>query len=178
MSNSFGSISGNMLARKGEAKPSEEPRFGSMPWSAPKTGAAPGAAPPASLPTPANEPGVAGDAKVRLDQLASAWPTQKPARSSDEGSWVPNKPSPPLDGSSHPVKTTIRLTHAQARAVRLAAIVLDRPQQEILTQNLMSQLETLACTDLANCNCFKAVIEGLAEARHAEDEDLVDATGK
>jgi hypothetical protein len=76
------------------------------------------------------------------------------------------------------VKTTIRLTHAQARAVRLAAIVLDKPQQEILTQNLMTQLEALACTDLANCTCFKAVIEGLANAKHTDDTELVDAIGK
>jgi hypothetical protein len=78
---------------------------------------------------------------------------------------VPNKPSPPLDGSPLPVKTTLRMTHALARAVRLASVVLDKPQQEILTDSLMSQLEALACTDLANCQCFKVVVEGLAEAK-------------
>jgi hypothetical protein len=57
------------------------------------------------------------------------------------------------------------MTHALARAVRLASVVLDKPQQEILTDSLLSQLEVLACTDLANCGCFKTVIAGLAEAK-------------
>ena len=63
------------------------------------------------------------------------------------------------------MKTTLRMTHALARAVRLASVVLDKPQQEILTDSLLSQLEALACTDLANCSCFKAVVTGLAEAK-------------
>jgi hypothetical protein len=176
-----------MLARKGQAKPSEEPRFGSMPWSPPKGGAPavyspppaenspaktdgavmmPGSA-PLPLPLPAPAPGSIADQKVRLDQVASAWPTtMKPiTRSSEESAWVPNKPAPPLDGSSLPVKTTLRMTHALARAVRLASVVLDKPQQEILTDSLLTQLEALACTDLANCTCFKAVVTGLAEAK-------------
>jgi hypothetical protein len=188
MANSFSQLNGGMLARKGEAKPSEEPRFGSMPWSPPKGGApAVYAAPPAEnspaksdgavlmpgaapLPVaaPVTSPGSFSDQKVRLDQVAAAWSTTtRPglARSSEESSWVPNKPSPPLDGSSLPVKTTLRMTHALARAVRLASVVLDKPQQEILTESLLSQLETLACTDLASCACFKTVIAGLAEAK-------------
>ena len=60
-----------------------------------------------------------------------------------------------------PFKTTIRLTHAQARAVKLAALILDKPQQEILTAGLVERLEALACADLAKCNCFRAVIEGM-----------------
>lgn len=190
MANSFSQLNSGMLARKGQAKPSEEPRFGSMPWSPPKGGAPavyspppaenspaktdgavmmPGSAPlplPLPLPLPAPAPGSIADQKVRLDQVASAWSTtNKPARSAEESSWVPNKPSPPLDGSSHPVKTTLRMTHALARAVRLASVVLDKPQQEILTDSLLTQLEALACTDLANCTCFKAVVTGLAEAK-------------
>jgi hypothetical protein len=186
MSNSFSQLNSGMLARKGQAKPSEEPRFGSMPWAPPKGGAPavyspppaenspaktdgavmmPGAAP---LPLPAAAPGSIADQKVRLDQVAAAWSAtskQAPARSPEESAWVPNKPLPPLDGSSHPVKTTLRMTHALARAVRLASVVLDKPQQEILTDSLLSQLEALACTDLANCGCFKTVIAGLAEAK-------------
>ena len=186
MANSFSQLNGGMLARKGEAKPSEEPRFGSMPWSPPKASAPavyspppaenspaktdgavmmPGSA-PLPLPLPAPAPGSIADQKVRLDHVAGAWPTSiQPTRSSEESAWVPNKPSPPLDGSSLPVKTTLRMTHALARAVRLASVVLDKPQQEILTDSLLSQLEALACTDLANCSCFKAVVIGLAEAK-------------
>jgi hypothetical protein len=186
MANSFSQLNGGMLARKGQAKPSEEPRFGSMPWAPPKGGAPavyspppaenspaktdgavmmPGSA-PAPLPLPLPAPGSIAEQKVRLDQVAAAWPTSiKPTRSSEESAWVPNKPSPPLDGSSLPVKTTLRMTHALARAVRLASVVLDKPQQEILTDSLLSQLEALACTDLANCSCFKAVVTGLAEAK-------------
>jgi hypothetical protein len=190
MANSFSQLNGGMLARKGQAKPSEEPRFGSMPWAPPKGGAPavyspppaenspakvdgavmmPGSAPlPLPLPLPMAAPGSIAEQKVRLDQVASAWSTTtRPglARSSEESSWVPNKPSPPLDGSSLPVKTTLRMTHALARAVRLASVVLDKPQQEILTESLLSQLEALACTDLANCGCFKTVVAGLAEAK-------------
>jgi len=55
----------------------------------------------------------------------------------------------------------VRLTHAQARAVKLAALVLDRPQQDILASALMSKLEALACSDLAKCSCFQAVVAGL-----------------
>jgi hypothetical protein len=187
MANSFSQLNGGMLARKGQAKPSEEPRFGSMPWAPPK-GSAPAvySPPPAENspaktdgavmmpgstplpgPLPPSAPGSIADQKVRLDQVAAAWSATKPApaRSPEESAWVPNKPAPPLDGSSHPVKTTLRMTHALARAVRLASVVLDKPQQEILTDSLLSQLEALACTDLANCGCFKTVIAGLAEAK-------------
>lgn len=187
MANSFSQLNSGMLARKGQAKPSEEPRFGSMPWSPPKGGAPAVYSPPppensptktdgavtmpGSAPLPAPAPGSIADQKVKLDQVAAAWSstatTSRPglARSSEESAWVPNKPSPPLDGSPLPVKTTLRMTHALARAVRLASVVLDKPQQEILTDSLLSQLEALACTDLANCGCFKTVIAGLAEAK-------------
>ncbi len=159
MSTSYAPLNGSLLARKGEAKPSQEPRFGHMPWSPPRP------APAAPTITPVGEPGDVTELKVRIDQVSSLWPAQKPARSAEDSVWVPNKPAPPLDGSTHPVKTTMRLTHAQARAVRLAALVLDRPQQEILTHSLLAQLEALACTDLANCTCFKAVVAGLADAQ-------------
>ena len=47
------------------------------------------------------------------------------------------------------------------RAVKLAALLLDKPQQEILTAGLLSRLEAIACSDLSACTCFKAVMEGL-----------------
>jgi hypothetical protein len=170
MSTSFASLNATLLARKGEAKPSQEPRFGHMPWSPPKPAPQPTAV--ASVGNPEN----VAELKVRIDQVTSVWPAQKPSRSDEESVWVPNKAIPPLDGSTHPVKTTIRLTHAQARAVRLAALVLDKPQQEILTHSLLAQLEALACTDLASCSCFRAVVAGLADAK--EPDLLVGATSE
>jgi hypothetical protein len=198
MANSFSQLNAGMLARKGEAKPSEEPRFGSMPWAPPKGGAPavyspppaenspakvdgavmmPGSTPlPLQPPLPLPSPVSLAEQKVRLDQVASAWSTtSKPqARSSEESAWVPNKPSPPLDGSTHPVKTTLRMTHTLARAVRLASVVLEKPQQEILTDSVLAQLQALACTDLANCACFNAVVAGLAEAKAAAPADPAD----
>lgn len=55
----------------------------------------------------------------------------------------------------------MRLTHAQARAVKLAALIPDNPQQDILRVGLIERLKALACTDLAKCSCFNAVIERL-----------------
>jgi hypothetical protein len=84
---------------------------------------------------------------------------------------VATKAAPqPLDSLGQHVKASVRLTHAQARAVKLAALVLDRPQQDIMSAALLARLETLACTDLSNCSCFKAVVEGLAkpEAKPAD----------
>ncbi len=102
--------------------------------------------------------------KVRLQEVAAAWPQVKTGKMAylDGQNWVGEKGrDPQLSNHSQPIKTTIRLTHAQARAVKLAALVLDKPQQEILTAGLIARLEALACTDLSGCSCFKAVLEGL-----------------
>jgi hypothetical protein len=186
MSNpSFASLNGNMLARKGEAKPSGEPRFGSMPWQPPVKPVAKVASPittaiddeitstTAIITTPAitttiTPPTTIGanpaTVKVRL-QDTPVWPARKPTHGADNDGtgWVASKPhpQPPLDNPAVGYKTTIRLTHAQARAVKLAALVLDRPQQEILTAGLLDRLEKLACQDMAKCSCFQAVLEGL-----------------
>jgi hypothetical protein len=56
--------------------------------------------------------------------------------------------------------------------VKLAALILDKPQQDILTAGLVERLEALACADLARCSCFKAVIEGMrAPDANAPAED-------
>jgi hypothetical protein len=57
------------------------------------------------------------------------------------------------------------MTQAQARALRLASLVLDRPQQELLEAGLEAQLQALACSDLANCACFQAVLAMIDERR-------------
>jgi len=174
----FASLHAGMLARKGEAQPSKEPTFGHKPWQPPVT---PVAVPPpqhqAAQPVlPPDPPGelTAAKAKVRLNDVAAAWPAGKPSQpvDTDGSGWVPNRPQPQLALGSLgvPFKTTIRLTHAQARAVKLAALVLDRPQQDILTAGLIERLEALACADLAKCSCFAAVLEGLKSPEPHHDE--------
>lgn len=163
----FASLTAGLLARKGEASPSKEPSFGHKPWQPPVAPVA--ATPPVQAsqqqhrPSPADKRPEAP--KVRLTDVSSAWPAPRPAEPADAGlaDWVPNRQQQPLALGSlgAPFKTTIRLTHAQARAVKLAALILDRPQQDILTAGLIERLEALACADLAKCSCFRAVIEGL-----------------
>lgn len=168
----FASLTAGLLARKGEASPSKEPSFGHRPWQPP---VAPAPVPPTPAPPPARAPqqqlrSPPADKrpeapKVRLNDVSSAWPPPRSAEPADAGmtDWVPTRQQQPLALGSLgvPFKTTIRLTHAQARAVKLAALILDRPQQDILTAGLIERLEALACADLAKCSCFKAVIEGL-----------------
>ena len=183
MSHPFASLSASLLARKGEAKPSQEPAFGSKPWQPPVVPAAtpqprPPAAPlpaaTASMPaasilaTPslvAKAAVVTPDAKVALSDVASVWPAPKQAATVDvDGAdWVAARHAPAAMSvnPNTPIKTTIRLTHAQVRAVKLAALLLDKPQQEILTAGLLARLEAIACSDLSACTCFKAVMEGL-----------------
>ena len=195
MANQFASLSASLLARKGEAKPSQEPVFGSKPWQPPVVPASPPqprppAAPPqaaaASMPVAA-APSVAtaaltaasmapAEAKVRLSEVASVWPSPRPAPVvEDDGSgWQPTREiqqAGPVNPST-PIKTTIRLTHAQVRAVKLAALLLDRPQQEILTAGLLGRLEAIACSDLSACTCFKAVMEGLKTPEPAPELPL------
>lgn len=175
----FASLTAGMLARKGEAKPSQEPSFGSKPWQPPvipASAASPPARPqaahqaPAAASTTQQGAGIA-EMKVRLQDVAAQWPQRKPhhAPDTDGSGWIPDRSGyQPLNSFGQPVKTTIRLTHQQARAVKLAALILDRPQQDILTAGLFAKLEALACTDLSSCSCFKAVMEGLKEPEHHE----------
>lgn len=171
----FASLSASLLARKGEAQPSKEPSFGHRPWQPPVV-PAPAPPPPqqqaARAPSPPwlqAEPEAAStpevSTKVQLNDVAQAWPAQRAAQPAepDGAGWVPNRQQTQLNLGSLgvPFKTTIRLTHAQARAVKLAALILDKPQQEILTAGLVERLEALACADLAKCTCFRAVIEGM-----------------
>jgi len=161
---SFASLHAGLLARKGEAKPSADPKMAPLAWQQEQE---PVGAPPPPTAFGSN----ITDMKVRLQDVATSWPARKPVSPiAEDHTWVAAKAAPPLDSFGHPVKATVRLTHAQARAVKLAALVLDRPQQEIISAALVARLETLACTDLANCNCFKAVVEGLAKAPEPKPE--------
>jgi len=185
----FASISASLLARKGEAKPSQEPAFGSKPWQPPVVPAQqpqprPPVAPPpaaaASIPAAALTPAAMApaEAKVRLSEVDSIWPAPalKPVHTVevDGSAWQPTRPVQPATpvNPNTPIKTTIRLTHAQVRAVKLAALLLDRPQQEILTAGLLGRLEAIACSDLSSCTCFKAVMEGLKAPEQAVELPL------
>lgn len=178
----FASLTAGLLARKGEAAPSKEPSFGHKPWQPPVVPVAAPAPPPpqqqAARPQAPAEP--AADIarsfdppreKIRLNDVAAVWPAPPARPAEPDAGWVPNRQQPQLNLSSlgAPFKTTIRLTHAQARAVKLAALVLDKPQQEILTAGLIERLEALACADLARCTCFHAVVEGLKTPEPAQD---------
>ena len=164
----YASLSAGLLARKGEAKPSQEPSFGSKPWQPPVVPVAITSPParsqavPQAPATASNAPDFMGT-KVRLKDVAAVWPPARPSQPVDPDpvGWVAAREQPESANYSQPIKTTIRLTHAQARAVKLAALVLDKPQQEILTAGLLGRLEVLACSDLSSCSCFKAVLEGL-----------------
>ncbi len=167
----FASLTAGLLARKGEAAPSKEPSFGHKPWQPPVAPTLAPAPPPqhqTAWLSPAPAEGHAPDvkkAKARLTDLSEARPAPRVPQPAhvDDSAWVPNRHQQPLALGSLgvPFKTTIRLTHAQARAVKLAALILDKPQQDILTAGLIERLEALACSDLAKCSCFRAVIEGL-----------------
>jgi hypothetical protein len=166
----FASLHAGMLARKGEAQPSKEPSFGHRPWQPPVTPTAPATPSHQQIARAVLPPELVGEAEpakatITLNDMVGTRPAAKPVQASDGDGvgWVPNRPQAQLNLSTlgAPFKTTIRLTHAQARAVKLAALVLDKPQQEILTAGLIERLEALACADLARCSCFRAVIEGL-----------------
>jgi hypothetical protein len=167
-----------MLARKGEARPSAEPQLANVlrtptyrpiqevvlapepdevsEGSSLNLPAVVSAAPPVASMVGASN---VGDAKVKIDEALSMWPMKKPARAvMDSDPWrLDNRlglpPSP-----RHTERTSVRFTHAQARALKLASLLLDRPQQELIEAGVEGKLEALACTDLANCTCFKAVL--------------------
>ena len=175
---SFASLNAGMLARKGEARPSAEPQLANVlrtPTYRPvqevvlvpepddisedsslNLPAVVSAAPPIAS--------MVGDAKVKIDEALSMWPMKKPARAVVESDpWrLDNRlglpPSP-----RHTERTSVRFTHAQARALKLASLLLDRPQQELIEAGVEGKLEALACTDLANCSCFKAVLATLQD---------------
>jgi hypothetical protein len=171
---SFASLNAGMLARKGEARPSAEPQLANVlrtPTYRPvqevvltpepdeddvRLPVVISAAPPVAASS--------GEAKVKIDEALSMWPAKKPARAVLEADpWrLDNRlglpPSP-----RHTERTSVRFTHAQARALKLASLLLDRPQQELIEAGVEGKLEALACTDLANCTCFKAVLATLAE---------------
>lgn len=176
---SYASLNAGMLARKGEARPSAEPQLAHVlrtPTYRPAqplkidlnefdAGDASAEDPDPAAAPDAAEPAVpAAAAKVKIDDANAMWPAKKPSRQAlDADAWRLDQrlglpPSP-----RHTERTSVRFTHAQARALKLAALLLDRPQQELLEAGLEGKLEALACTDLASCSCFKAVLATLQD---------------
>ncbi|MBI1361663.1 MAG: hypothetical protein GC155_15405 [Alphaproteobacteria bacterium] len=127
----FASLHAGLLARKGDAKPSSEP------------------------PHPPSHVEPAGFGQLRRPQGGPSWIATRPLEQPE------TEPPPQTVGEEHgahvPSRSTVRMTRDRARALRLAALILDRPQQEILAEGLDLQFEELACGDLSNCACFKAL---------------------
>jgi hypothetical protein len=164
---SYASLTAGMLARKGEAKPSAEPQLAQVlrtpTYRAPQASGFTVHADPIGD-AEAAKSAASAEGKVKIDEAMSMWPAKKPPRPSVEvEAWRLDQrlglpPSP-----RHTERTSVRFTHAQARALKLAALLLDRPQQELIEAGVEGKLEALACTDLANCTCFKAVLATIAE---------------
>lgn len=126
--------------------------------------------------------GYVDEIKARVREVNSSWPSTKPAVAPAASAARPARQAPPPQSyaepedewrpalaphsaSRHPVRSSVRMTQAQARALRLASLVLDRPQQELLEAGLEAQLQALACSDLQNCACFQAVLAMIDERR-------------
>jgi hypothetical protein len=174
-SGSFASLTSGLLARKGEARPSAEQNLATVlrtpTYRQPEQQAPIGSAD--ADPEAGAEVETAGEEtsespalsplanKVRIEDAYAMWPAKKPSRpaaGNEDDIWRLDQrlglpPSP-----RHTERTSVRLTHAQARALRLAALVLDRPQQDLIEAGIEGKLEALACTDLASCSCFKALL--------------------
>jgi hypothetical protein len=148
-----------MLVRKGAASPSLE----SLP-----------PAPPRPRPVVVStEPAARGPLPDDRERSAPPKPPAAPAptqppqptpRKSEVAAG--NPPAAPFDASLRaPQRASARLTHDQMRALKLASLLLDRPQQELLASGLDLKLESLSCTSLAECACFKNLVEQLSSGR-------------
>jgi hypothetical protein len=175
MSNgSFATVTSGLLARKGEARPSAEQNLATVlhsPAFQPPQQRAPmeldGYEPEPYVDVSQEPPESVLAAKVSIEDAFAMWPTKKPARQAQEPSAVEDEiwkldqrlGMPP--SSRHTERTSVRFTHAQARALRLASLLLERPQQELIEAGVEGKLKDLACTDLANCSCFKTFMATL-----------------
>lgn len=174
---SFASMTSGLLARKGEARPSAEQNLATVlrsPTYRPPEQQAPIG--PADMELdPAHDAAgdldvtfeplePVGDSKVRIEDAFAMWPSKKPTRpasGAEDEIWKLDQRLGLPSASRHSERTSVRFTHAQARALRLAALLLDRPQQELIEAGIEGKLQDLACTDLANCSCFQTVMATL-----------------
>lgn len=178
MSNgSFAALTSGLLARKGEARPSAEQNLATVlhsPAFQPPQQRAPmeldGYEPEGDIDLSQEPPESVLAAKVSIEDAHSMWPSKKSARQALDSSgttgvedeiWKLDQRLGLPPSGRHTERTSVRFTHAQARALRLASLLLDRPQQELIEAGIEGKLKDLACTDLANCSCFKTFMATL-----------------
>ena len=151
-SSPFASLTSGMLVRKGAATPSLEnlePTGRLRPLAAND--------PSAKGPVPGRpdvRPAPQKPAVAPVHQVPAPEPRRVQAASCSAATQPPGDARP---GG----RAGVRLTHDQMRALKLASLLLDRPQQDLLASGLDLRLEALACGPLSGCACFKAFAEKL-----------------
>lgn len=142
MGQKYASLHAGLLARKGEAMPASRP------------GLVPGLIERAA---PMVEPA------SREPQNPSARQPE-PQRQPQAKSQAPARPVPIPSGRARH-KTTLRLNAAQKRRLRLAAAVLDRSQQSLISEALDEFLDILAADPALDCRCLNRC-SGDADGAH------------
>ncbi len=155
-SSSFASLNAGMLVRKGSAAPSLEAPI----------------APLRLRPVIVSDPIAKGPHPGMpdgRDRIAPQKPATAPAIPTPTLQVAPIKSdaaaactTAPTESARPATRAGARLTHDQMRALRLAALLLDRPQQELLASGLDLKIQALACGPLAECSCFQAFSKKLA----------------
>jgi hypothetical protein len=135
----FASLHAGLLARKGAAAPSVENWIPFRPRAEPA---------PAQTSARADE----RPATPVVVHPATHHPLPQAAASADTG-----------HAALLRSRASVRLTHEQLRALKLAALLLDRPQQDLIAAGVDLRLEDLACGPLEHCACFRAVIQQLTK---------------
>lgn len=157
-SSSFASLHASMLVRKGTASPSLESQPAPLRLRPVMVQpAAPAARGPLTETPEVRERGPTKPPGAPAPAPAPAPPPRK-------SEVAAGNPRSDLQARSA-LRASARLTHDQMRALKLAALLLDRPQQELLAEGLDLRLEALCCTSLAECGCLKKLVEQLNSGR-------------
>ncbi|WP_300556163.1 hypothetical protein [Maricaulis sp.] len=129
MGQKYASLHAGLLARKGEAMPASRP------------GLVPGlierAAPAVETAAPQHQ------AEPKRPTVRPRPPVREPVANPQ-----------PIENLPARHKTTIRLNAAQKRRLRLAAAVLDRSQQSLISEALDEFLDILAADPALDCRCL------------------------
>jgi hypothetical protein len=150
----FATIHGGLLARKGEAAPAIRHSNAHVSYSdgPPPVPAAGPVAPPEPRPPLPLLDVTFGDMRVPEAGVPTSCP----------GPSVRPKPrqacgrEAPLDKGDRPAgRVSMRLTERQKRMVTIAAAVLGRSQQKLLSDALDAHLARLGAGELRSCACFK-----------------------
>ena len=137
----FASITSSLLVRKGEAAPSV--RSPSSPASAP-------AALPAPVSTPADRPS---------PPTAQTEPAVVRTCASGRGGLSSDNAACQLPESERGLRASVRLDPVEARRLRLAAVLLDRTHQDLISAALDQYLDRLSRRELKDCACFRQIGE-------------------